>query len=438
MLLHLIFNHHAVAATLFAVLGLAVSEWVRGEEVVENYPLYYRLGGGRVTDIAAADVDLLPSSAAVSATATTSACGGFNRSGDVLGMLSERLEDSLTGLNSVPAVITSALPGTVLCRAKPSLCQLLQHYVVRAENHWNLSVDECRRDVETNSRGHSPQHQVLKAARVQVWQEQAATGASVAEARRKANTTDGCIAWVGGQKAGCQGSAPIWLLREGAQVGWCMLMEQSAGCTGAPLAKAGDERHGSLGRVWPTPQAAGQWVVNVLGDYRIQAGKATETIAGAGLLPEIDRLTDTLAQVLHAKVYQTTFQGDRAKLQLEGANLVLAAPVIDALRDLPDRDFLIVRLANEAALAEVIEQAFLARRVLLSGLMELHIQSAGAIAQTSLQHVTGLEQEIARASWEMQARRRVVSATVLEILGAHRVLTTPAEARHPSAALRLP
>ena len=111
--------------------------------------------------------------------------------------------------------------------------------------------------------------------------------------------------------------------------------------------------------------------------------------------------------------------------------MILAEPVIDALRDLPDRDFLIRRLANEAALAEIVEQAFLARRLLLSGLMEPHIQRGGGVADTVANQVKVLEREIDRASWELQARRHVVSATILELLSAHEALLTPA---HPQSA----
>ena len=417
-----------LAAVSLTMATMGLIHCAQAADSVRNYPLYYRLGGVRATDFAASGLETFKPLSGPSAP-HGSVCGGFNRNRDVLDMLSHRIEDSLTALSAVPQAISGALPGSILCRAKPGLCQLLQHYVVRAENRWNLSVDECRADFNAAAREDSPHRDLLEAARTEAWQQAAERGTSAPLAKRAADSSEGCVAWLGGRRAGCLDADPIWLLRDTAQAGWCQLMGQSGECQGASATDSEDQQLAPLRRIWSTPAAAGQWVVNVLGDFRIQAGESVETIAGAGLLPQIDRLTEQITEALTAKVYNTTLRGKDIHLNLEGANLVLAVPLITALRDLPDRDFLITRLANEAALAEVVERAFLARRLLLSGLMEPYIQSVGGVADTISRQVTILEQEIDRANWEMQARRRMVAGTVLEVLAAHRAYTTPAPAR---------
>ncbi len=409
-----------------ATLGFV--DCVRAGETVQNYPLYYRLGGMRATDFAASEIDALRSLSAQRAP-SGSVCGRFSRSTDVLDMLSARIEDSLTALSAVPEAISGALPGSILCRAKPGLCQLLQHYVVRAENRWNLSVEDCRRDFEGAARADSPHQDLLEASRTEVWQKEVERGASAAQAAQKAGTVQGCVTWLGGRRAGCREAEPIWLVHDTARAGWCLLMGKDGACDGSELSNTEANGQSPLLRVWPSPQEAGDWAVTVLGDYRIQAGEAIETIAGSGLLPHIDQLTDEFTQALTTRVYTPKLSAQELELPIDGANLVLALPLIGALRDLPDRDFLIKRLANEAALAETLEQAFLARRLLLSGMMEPHIHGAGGITQTVARQVTVLEREIDRANWEMQARRQMVSATVLEVLAAHRVVTTPAPAQ---------
>ena len=421
-------GYRGLALAVAGAVGLGMTDCAAAKEPVLDYPLYYRLGGMRATDIAASKFNEITSLTGSQA-ATGAVCGGFNQAGDVLDILKSRIEDSLTSLSAVPQAVSGALPGSILCRAKPGLCQLLQHYVVRAENRWNLSVDECQRDFSAAARPDSPRRDVLEASRTEKWRQGAEQGTSATEAKRKADTSDGCVTWLGGTRAGCQGAAPIWLVRDTAKAGWCLLMGQPSGCQGAPASDTERAGHAPLGRVWPSPDAAGQWVVKVLGDHRIQAGEAVQTIAGTGLLPQIDQLTDEFSKSLTEKVYTTQLQGDSTHLELDGANLVLSAPVIYALRDLPDRDFLIARLANEAALAQAVEQAFLARRLLLSGLMEPHIQGAGGVSQTVTDQVEVLEREIDRANWEMQARRQTVANTVLEILAAHRAFKTPAPAK---------
>ncbi len=417
--------------TVLVILGFGLADCTYAAETgVRNDALYYLLGGGRATAAAASQRSGISSLRGPRAP-IGSACSGFSRAEDVLDMLSARLEDSLTSLLAVPQSVSIALPGSILCRAKPGACQLLQHYMVRAENRWNLSVDECRQDFDAAARTDAPHQDLLDASRTEVWETEADRGSSVAVAKRKADASDGCVTWVGGERAGCQGSPAIWLLRDTAQAGWCLLLERPGNCREAEPAH-GNARRPPLNRFWPTPQSAGSWVVRVLGDFRIQAGTAVETVTGEGLLPQIDRLTESLAETLAARVYAADLQGEASELEFEGADVILSASVIAALRDLPDRDFLIGRLANEAALAETLEQAFLARRILLSGLMEPHVQRGGGVADTVARQITVLEREIDRASWEMQARRRAVSATVLDVLAAHQALSTPMQPQRSS------
>ena len=56
---------------------------------------------------------------------------------DIQERLLDQLNDTLATLSSIPQTVASALPSYILCRAKPGLCQLLQHYVVKEINHEN-------------------------------------------------------------------------------------------------------------------------------------------------------------------------------------------------------------------------------------------------------------------------------------------------------------
>ena len=56
---------------------------------------------------------------------------------DIQERLLGQSNDTLATLSSIPQTVASALSGYIQCRAKPGLCQLLQHYVVGRINHAN-------------------------------------------------------------------------------------------------------------------------------------------------------------------------------------------------------------------------------------------------------------------------------------------------------------
>ena len=60
-----------------------------------------------------------------------------------------------------------------------------------------------------------------------------------------------------------------------------------------------------------------------------------------------------LKKQLTQRVYRPGPEDTHGAIVLDGTDVVLAPALINALRDLPDRDYLIARLANEAALADV-------------------------------------------------------------------------------------
>ena len=388
-----------------------------------NYSLYYSLGGGKVTDSAASEFSTFSPKLRAQSHQGAS-CSGFQPTLDIQDMLTNRLTESLTALTSIPSAVHSALPGSILCRAKPGHCQLLQHYVVRAEQQWNLSVKSCEQTMEIADSGNDPFANLANVSKAQIWEQQANKSNSAIEAKRKADESDGCIIWIAGKKAGCKSAPPIWLVRDTAKAGWCFLMNSDSNCTAAATTTP-NHAEARLKKIWPTPAAASDWIIDVVGDYRIHAGDSESTIPGVGLLSKIDEETEAIQSKLNTVVYSATLP-ERIDLQeIQSENVSISPSLIDALRDLPDRDLLIARISNEIALARIVEKAFLARRMLLSGVMEPNVQSAGSVSKTIKKQIDALENEIERATFEMRFNQRFVSKTILHVLGAHQSLITP-------------
>ena len=114
-----------------------------GQYVADPY-LYYSVGGGRAISPPAAQSRIrFGSNVGISGFS----CGNFDPKLDVSSMLGG-IGNTLADLKSIPTAITSALPGQILCRAQPSLCNLMQHYSVRAEDAWRFFGRRLRKHIE--------------------------------------------------------------------------------------------------------------------------------------------------------------------------------------------------------------------------------------------------------------------------------------------------
>ncbi len=411
-----------VLCSCLTVLYSFCSRPLDANEQIFNVPLYYSLGGAKAVDSPATFLSRLQP--LENEENSGFLCGSFEPSLDIQDMLTGQLNDTLATLNSIPAAVTSALPGYVLCRAQPGLCQLLQHYVVRAENKWNLSVKSCEEMMKSATRSGNPFRDLVEVSRMQTWQQEAQAGANATEAERQANQTDGCVLWVGGNKSGCKGKEPIWLTKDTARTGWCLIQDLDAECSGDRLpSQSGTVT--TIAETWSSPDDAASWTSDVLGDFKIQTGVQSSTKAGTGLLPKIEEETQDILTALTDLVYSSEAPTDADFIRLSTKRLFLTAPLIAALRDLPDRNLLIHRIANEVALARVVQKALLARRILLAGIMEPNIQSAGKIAESIRHKIDILEREIDTITFELHVSRRLVSESILNVLGAHDSLTVP-------------
>ena len=83
------------------------------------------------------------------------------------------------------------------------------------------------------------------------------------------------------------------------------------------------------------------------------------------------------------------------------------------------------RLAEEIALARVVERALQARRLLLTGATEPNIQNSGPANEALTTAVGRLEQEIDRTIFDYQMRRSLVSNTSVALLEAYERTRTP-------------
>ncbi len=399
-----------IAALLLAHATTATAQYVKNDK------LFYSIGG---TLSGSEPVTLESVNFGDAYGPDRFSCGAFNPRQDVGSMLRGLIGDTpglagLADLGSIPTGITAALPGGILCRAQPVLCQLTQHYSVRSEDAWRHSVNAC--DLIT---GDQPSTAWQRHAKAEEWQRQQLRGASATEAHRQVEETeDPCITWVGGREAGCPGNPPLRPVRDTVIAGWCVVNGQPADCKSAP------DGSSLTAATWSTPQLAAKWVTDVVGDVGIHSDGAPTTATATGLQPKIEQEKTRILEALQ-EVYATAPQLSIRHAQGD----VLFHPaggiqpnVVRALYKFDEGSIGLYaeRIATEAATARVIDQALLAHRLLLAGRSEPNIATTDPARKEIDTAAVRLEKDIDRLAWEFQIRRTIVSETALELLAARR------------------
>lgn len=401
---------------------------VQAQDYIDDPYLYYRIGGARaISQPATTNRIQFGSTSGLSGFA----CGNFNPLNDIESMLGG-IGDSLPSLQALPTDMLSNLPGQLLCRAQPSLCQLTQHYSVRAEDIWRFSINACE---DAQAEGKGANNDWLKLGQAQEWQRQALAGANADEARRAvADEEDPCVTWIGGRRAGCPGRPPIRPVRDTVTAGWCVVNGEPADCTST----GGNKTKSYAVEIWETPQEASIFAADIVGDVEITDGGTPDTYTPTGLQALVKKETEEVAEALNEVVRSPGYGTDETREKLDSPAVQVNTELINALRHLEGAEIYTQRIAEEIALARILDKALLVRRLLIKGLSEPNIQLAGAGKEDVTEAIKRLDAEIDRIVFEFKTRRAIVGETSIELLQAYARVRTPSVQPVPYAPHRLP
>ena len=316
--------------------------------------------------------------------------------------------------NATQAVMS--LPALIIQRANPGLYELLSNGVMQGRIDFDRSRLSCQAMVERMAET-VDQGQWGALARGQAMQrildtEQDAVSV-VAQSER--HSGDSGVAWVGGTRAGGLGQPPIQVTGDVVRAGYNLLHGRGATDTAAP----GDCQDTALCTTWPSPQAAADWAVRVLGETEVATCNGCESrraTTGTGLTPLIQATYAEHLQALQGLV-EGTLPIDREHLAAVSSPwLPVSRGVVEALRDDPDQALLTRRLASETALSSVLDRALLLMRLLLAGGHEPNVASALPARQALAGNLDTLEREIRALQVEMQLRQSLASNTARRIL----------------------
>jgi len=391
--------------------------------VIDDYVLY-NIGGGR-----AVSMSRLSNMQSISVGIGWNGnliCGDMN--------LEATLQNQLNGItngfqNIMSTVIKNAtsavasLPALILQRADPGLYNLLTNGILQARLDYDRSKMSCRAMAEKMadiaggqmSWGQLAEGMALKSA---IGSNNDAVSAIE---QAESNRGNSGVPWVAGKSAGGRGQKPIKVVSDVTEAGYNLLNGRSVDTDGT--ISDGQCANNLICQTWKSPEEAANFAVRVLGEQAHQTCDncvKTETTAGVGLTPLIQEEYETKLKALQDLVTGSKSMSFE-NLRAAGTNaLPITRGVIEALRNEPDLDLMVNRLASEVALASVMEKALLLQRMMLTGSKEPNV-STNELAQTALSKENGvLEQEINNLKNELELRQQLANNSATAILERYR------------------
>lgn len=403
---------------LAGVLVVPGSLDARSPPVSVDSKLYYQVGGARSITGAANPLSHLQSYGGSASLGFGYSCGKFDRSFgiskifDSLKNLDDVLVDAVTGF-------ISGIPLLILQRAAPGLYDLFQGFLIRSEAILQLATANCEAVERNVANGKGAFYGWGYRAKVGDWQSQMRVGGMDAETARqyveRSNGANG-VPWACGVNAGGRGQKAIRTTYDIVVAGYNLTLGRGA----CDLSKPGvDPETTPLVRYWSTPEEAAKWAVEVAGDVSIRTHEdsAIESMPGFGLPPKIDQESTEIAEKLAQLVVSSEPPSLTLLNEVSSSETLITPDVIRTLRSLEpaDQNVLISKLADEAAMNNVLERAITLHRLLMTGRREPHIASSEAPEYID-QTVADLKREVDNILFEKRARNELLAATSMRII----------------------
>ncbi|MCK2121474.1 integrating conjugative element protein [Pseudomonas sp. PNPG3] len=351
-------------------------------------------------------------------------CGNMNLSNTLQNQLNGATQGFQQIMGNVIQNATQAvmsLPAMIIQRANPGLYELLSNGVLQGRIDFDRSKLTCQAmaakmadKVDQAGWGALAQNQEM-----QHNLEQSDGDAVTAVKDTESNNGNNGVSWIGGQKAGGQGQAPIRVTSDVVKAGYNLLHNRSVEDTSAVGSGC---QNGAICQAWSSPEEAAEWATRVLGETEVETCDDCETLrvsAGAGLTPLIQETYTQHLEGLQRMLSSAEEPTPENLGKVSSPLLQVSRGVIEGLRDDPDQNLLARRLASETALSSVIYKAMLLQRTLLAGSHEPNVASAQPATSALNSNVETLEREIRLLQTELQVRQALATNTASLVLDRH-------------------
>jgi integrating conjugative element protein (TIGR03755 family) len=372
-------------------------------------------------------------------------CGKFNMSNSVNKLLQDvrsSADDYLNAMISNAQAAVSSLPAIILQRASPSLYDIMQNGLLRAQASANAARLDCKAMEDTiiaNGGGVGAVWDNFKqAAKVSDWKAEVSYSRNdIVRAQKnvEANAGKNGIAWPavgGGARAGGDNQPPIQLSGDIARAGF-KLASRAGNPVGTLTAINGDisaargasttsKNFGLFGlfNFFPTEQSAADYVKRVVGEVTVTTTDTgqKQTQPGFGLREEVAREAKRVYDLLAVVMVQATPMSDAQRNDISKGEVKLTDQLINAVREMPaiERQLVTVRLANEIALQNEIAKAIKAIELIRLGGDVPEIYNLLVAQEHTEEMVDEIKKYIDELLYEKRINQEIVALTATQIL----------------------
>jgi integrating conjugative element protein (TIGR03755 family) len=348
-------------------------------------------------------------------------CGKFDPVAAVthtLNNIAGGVDNMTNAMTAAATAAIAALPALILQRANPGLYDLFQNALLQAEEVMQLATQSCEQMEAEIAAGKNPYADLITLSKGNDWKLQMGIGGNDAvtakEAVETANGANG-VPWIGGP-AGGAGHPVLQFTGDLVKAGYNLHMNRPVTAEG-PVSTTESAR---LAAIWPTPEEARDWVVDVVGENIVTTCDTCrkDSIPGTGLLPKLHQESEAVAEELEALVSGETPLDLETLEAVTAPGIAVTRQVIEAIREMPatEQGLIIGRLVAEISTARTIEKALYARRLLLTGRQVPEVYATEVAREHADASIAELDREIESLLFETRVRRELVSDTVAVLL----------------------
>lgn len=390
---------------------------------------YYKIGGADRLSVAPSPV---VSRLRVSLRVQTALlnCGKFDPMLSIrhsLDNLKEGTDAWINQIETAASAAITALPGYILQKANPGLYNLFQNGLLRAGEEFRLSTKTCENIMYELGQGKDPFEEWVSISAGEDWRYAMGTAGitDINAAKQKIDQDRGKqgVSWVGGQKRGGVGQAPIRVISDVVKAGYNLSLGRIANDETPYTRPTPTTILPEMVKTWRSPQAVQNWTEDVLGEVIVstceETGCMKATIPGKGLLPKISDRAVTVKEQLDSLVANNIPATQENLREIATPGMDLSGQVIEAIQRLVEdeaQDDVTRQLSSEIAESLVISEALTVRRLLLTGKKEGNVQSIGIAEEEVDQAVAEIEQEMESLLFEKRVRDAFVTDTALDVL----------------------
>lgn len=408
--------------------------------VPSNSNYYYSLGGG-------SDISMPPVTDQKDITLGGDlnanlgyTCDGFNPAISIANTINN-IKGSVEGLdqdviNSATSAVGS-MPMYILQKASPEIYNLVQNTMSHAADTFHLSLKSCQDSLDQIKAGKSPYQDWFSISDSQGWlnyAKQAQQGQNVDVNSSKQQITKDPeqygVPWVhhGQNSGGSTGNQmPIRVIYDVVIAGYNAMIDKARALDSQDPAPENSE----LARFWKTPQEAGNWAKLVLGDITISSEKnSDETNAGVGLVtilrtcPDVSGVNNDLTcekniqnNLIH--LVQSSAYPSAEDLQKASSSQMMITPdVIASIRNrtTEEQAVSISKIAEDAAIQNLADEALLLRRVLIAGSQTKPVQNVKPAITVIESTINQLDSDIKNLKFEHDIKAEFSSSTLQTVL----------------------